>query len=136
MAHSIQVFHGKSGVFNDLDLMVIVGLAAQVNSRVDDAERFGKFMEDWQMSLKYYGPGLIDLHLEELLVTTAAKQDLAALLQRISRQIEDYGDEVPLPILKRMIPVRGVIFVAGYKTAFLREAVSELQTLVGTCGVD
>ena len=65
MAHSIQTYSGRYEVIHDLDLLVIIGFAIKILEQSPTFWGLETFAEHLQVSLCQYGPGVIDLRLDE-----------------------------------------------------------------------
>jgi|GEM_PF-1493210 len=127
MAHSIQVYRGKHEVINDLDLVVIIGLALQIIQQSTQFESLQSLATEWQKALDLYGPGVIDLKINEL--THAQVADLRTLLKGAFQQALRYEEKIPAEVLKKMVKVSGVTF-NDYRTEWVIEAVKKLQALI------
>ena len=130
MAHSIQVFHERSEVLNDADLIIIIALSLDIILKSSHLESLRSLADEWRWMLDHYGPGVIDLKIEQLLFTSAQQQDFATLLAAIIEQANQYHDTIPASILKEWASVPGVTYV-DYKVSILVHAVERLKVLLG-----
>jgi hypothetical protein len=86
---------------------------------------------DWRLSLQQYGPGVIDLKIEELLQTPAQRQDFSELLDTILQNFAQYPSTIPASLLneRTAVFIMGVTF-CDYKGSLLGDAVKKLQMLL------
>jgi hypothetical protein len=71
-------------VFNDLDLIALVGLMAQEMERgTPGHEMLEPLMADWRARLAFYGPGTIDLKLDGVISSGALREQLVSLLAAV-----------------------------------------------------
>jgi len=129
MAHSIQTFGGKSEVINDIDLIVFIVFALEIISELPEVESLRPLAEEWQSVLHQYGPGLVDLKVDRLLVTPEQERDFTTLLETILAEAAQYHDTIPASFLNNQASIPGVTF-HDYKVSLLRDAVKRLELLV------
>ena len=80
-----------------------------------------------------YGPGVIDLKLEQFEQDPEAVRELRELLHLILQEISQYGEKIPAAVLNNELPVKaatGVTFV-DFKISFIKEAVEKIEALIG-----
>src|SRR5689334_18360368 len=128
MAHSIQTYRGKSEVINDLDLLVIIGFSIAIINHSTEFRGLQGLAGQWQESLRQYGPGTIDLKLEQIVVDPERLLSLERLLGKILEQISHYHEKIPADVLNERLSVSGVRF-NDFDVANIEEAVKKLQTV-------
>jgi hypothetical protein len=135
MAHSIQTVGDRAESFNDLDLLVLICLAGQeVTSSAPSYPRLASFVKRWKHEVATYGPGTIDLRLDDLvtddLVTaTGALSELDSMLTALRARLEQHGRTIPAAVLNSECPTPGVTFY-DYPTMHLANACDRLAQLV------
>jgi|SRR6185437_3636839 len=129
MAHSIPTYKGRTVVINDLDLMVILGFGLQAISKSTQFENLQSLAVEWRTALDLYGPGCIDLKIDELLQTPTQVKEFATLLERVFQQASQYHEKIPADVVSKMVTVRGVKF-EDYRVERVNEAVRKLQILI------
>ena len=129
MAHSIQTCRNKTEVINDLDLLIIIGFALEIGRQIPRFEELQELMMQWRESLQHYGPGVIDLRLEQLDKAPAMAGKLGELLVAIVNHISKYGETIPAHVLNEQSSVPGVKF-SEYSAKNVEESVKRLQSLI------
>lgn len=130
MGHSIESFHGKSAIIHDLDLLAVIAFAVDVLQDPTGFPHLGALTEAWRSIPRGYGPGVIDLKLEELLQTPAHVEEFAALLDRISARLKEYPGTIPAAWLNSSVGAASRIAFNDFKASFAIEAVEKLRALV------
>jgi hypothetical protein len=129
MAHSIQVFSGKSAVFNDLDLLAIMGLTLRIIDKSKEHECLRSLANEWLQSMVTYGPGVIDLKLADFLCTPDQRTSLLAVLDVLLDEVRQYQDSIPASVLNGLSPALGVQF-SNMKVSIIEAAISKLTGLL------
>jgi hypothetical protein len=129
MAHSIQVFSGKSAVFNDFDLLVIMGFTLQIIDKSKEHEHLHGLAKAWLQSMGGYGPGVIDLKLDDFLNTSDERVSFLAILEVLSDKVRQYQDSIPAGVLNSLSPIPGIQF-SDIKVSIVESAISKLIGLI------
>ncbi len=129
MAHSIQEYKGKIAIINDLQLIIIIGVALQIIDQSGKFESFRTLAEAWKDQLYRYGPGVIDLKLELFIPTPEKLKEFRALLEEVVTDVSTYGSAIPADVLNSRFSIHGIKFYDN-KVSFIREAIKQLQGLV------
>jgi hypothetical protein len=129
MAHSIQVYGERTAVINDLDLIVIIGFAVEIIGQRQDFADFQGLAMQWRDSLRLYGPGVIDLKLEQFITTPDGAQKFRSLLSAILEQALIHDETIPAQVLNALPSASGVIF-RDYSVSHIAEAVEKLEALI------
>ncbi len=130
MAHSIQVLHGRHEIFNDWDLFVIVSLGGElVKASPNQYSAIASPVSRWQNEAPGYGPGCIDLGLEQL--DPVGARGLIKLLDAIDERAATYGDRIPATTLQPICRFHGVRF-NDYPVSSLRDATEKLRRLLSS----
>lgn len=134
MATSIQTFGPQAQAFKDLDLLVLVCLLArQLDSAPTAYRAVAPFVAKWKQASAVYGPGTIDLELDELATSENAKLELLDLLRDVGQTLGQSGATIPSSILNSECRVPGVHF-AEYPTSLLSAAIASLTNLLVSSG--
>ena len=83
----------------------------------------------WERDSDVYGPGCIDLKLEQVASTAGAKVELLALFDTVSERVAQYGEKVPGVILQALCRTPGVRFGADLPAASPLAAIDRLRRL-------
>lgn len=114
---------------NDLDLIVIIGFALEIIRRSPDFACFDNLATDWEKALRQYGPGVIDLKLEQFIATPDELRKFKALLSVILERTSQHDTRIPAQVLNELVSAHGVRF-GDYSVFHVEEAVKRLQALV------
>src|SRR5207249_3711717 len=85
--------------------------------------------QEWTASMKQYGPGVLNLKLEQLLGTPVQAAAFAKLVQELLTKTAQYEEKLPASLLNQRISVPGVTFY-DYDVLLLKDALERLRTLV------
>lgn len=129
MGHSILIYRGRKEIIHDLDLLVILGFALQITHESVRFENLQKLREAWKEVPKMYGPGVIDLKIDELIKTDTQVGELRTLLETVLQQAAQYHEQIPADILEKMVVVPGIRF-NDYRVEWVNEAIKKLRKLI------
>jgi hypothetical protein len=129
MAHSIETYKGKTTVINDLDLLVIMGFAIEIIHQSASFAGFRDLETHWRRSIRQYGPGVLDLKLEQFITTPDKTRELRALLSTIVERASQHGKTVSAQVLNELISAPDVVF-GDLNISYIEEAIKKLQALV------
>jgi hypothetical protein len=132
MAHSLQTCRGKTSAINDGDLLVIIGFAVELANQSPRFEKIRSLLDDWRAALPMYGPGVIDLNLDQFAQDPEAVRELTELLNLILHTISQDHKKIPAPVLNTELPIKGatgVTFV-DYEISFIQKAVERIEALI------
>jgi len=129
MAHSIEIYKEKTAIINDADLLVIIGFAIEMIRQSPDFVGFKNLALHWKQSILQYGPGVIDLKLEQFITTPDEIQEFRALLSAILKQASQPNKIISAQVLNKLVSAPGVTF-GDYKVSYLEEAINKLHALV------
>ena len=118
-------------MINDLDLMVLFMFLRDAGG-VAGGGATDRLLGEWEHSLRHYGPGLIDLALEQM--TDAEAQEVAAAIREVRERVGTFGERVPESVLRARNITPGVVF-ADFPVRLLVEAAVRLENLIspGRC---
>lgn len=130
MATSIQVIGDNGQAFKDLDLIAAVCL---LERRLDATQipepKVQALVTRWQDALTGYGPGTIDLGLDDLSSDAELCAQLSLLLSTLRGEILSYGSVVPAALLNESNRAPGVTFY-DYPVARLVVALERLAEML------
>jgi hypothetical protein len=130
MATSIFIVGNRHQMFKDLDLIAIVCLLEdKVQSTRPNYDAMLSWISQWQEDLRYYGPGTIDLQLEQLMAVPEAGVQLISLLSAVHDDLRQSGGTVPAPVLQNRCKAPGIIF-RDYPVDLLMSAIERLMILL------
>lgn len=130
MASSIQVVAGRAEIFHDLDLLALMSLVqAEIGDTIDAYPLLVSVRTAWLESLVGYGPGAIDLGLEQLAADSRAVGQFQEVLARVRSRLLRFGDAVPDVLLMKHCRSPGVFF-SNYSTSMLVTALDRLDALL------
>jgi hypothetical protein len=129
MASSIQSYRERTSSFKDLDLIAILILLESELERDRTALQLGPVFAEWHKALDGYGPGTIDLRLNDLLSSEEMRQAMLALLDAVDARLRAFDKTVPAWILNGRWSVPDVIFL-DYSAAKLSVASSALREML------
>jgi len=130
MAHSIQLIGEKAEAFNDLDLLVLVGLMiSELEHNAGEYSALRPYIDIWSESRFAYAPGVIDLRLNDAVSRAGGRDQLEQLLSAVERRLESFGEIVPASKLNSQWPVPGVTF-HDYSTSLVENAINKLKRLI------
>jgi hypothetical protein len=130
MATSIQIVGSKHEAFNDLDLLVIVGLLVNRLRASPPDGMLDKDRREWERVLAQYAPGCIDLKLGALSADFGKKRAMFVALSLVNEDLLRRGELILGTTLNREVDVPGVRF-SDYKTSTLLLVARKLAMLLG-----
>jgi hypothetical protein len=130
MAHSIQVIDERSAIFNDLDLLVLLGLfLEEVHQHASRYSRLNPMVHAWAVARSRSGPGTIELGLDLITEDEQARQQFGYLLDSVDTMLGRIGPYLRAHLLNATYAIRGVHF-SDYPTSSLVSAVAKLRLLL------
>jgi hypothetical protein len=128
MGHSIQTFRGKTAIINDFDLFVLIGFSLEILPTLRQCPSLEGVSREWEQALRQYGPGVLDLKLDELLRTADQRREFGALLEDVKERIGEYKSKIPGSVLNEKIRIPGVVFY-DYDVSLPINALEKLKVL-------
>lgn len=130
MATSIQVVHGRSQLFNDLDVIALICLMTERVASVETSYvQLNSFITEWNEALMNYGPGTIDLKFDELVASSAAFHQFTSLIDNIYDEMKRIDMHVLTSTLNARCRAPGVHF-ANYRGGLLTRMIDEVRSLL------
>lgn len=77
-----------------------------------------------------YGPGVIDLKLEQLITTLERLKEFRALLSAIDERASKHDGSIPAQVLDDLVSAPGVVLFGDYSVSHVKEAVKKLEELL------
>ena len=87
------------------------------------------FVNEWNEALETYGPGTIDLKLDELVLSPDAHRQFVSMIHVIEDEIKDTEMHVLTSMLNTQCRVIGVRFI-DYRGDLLTKAIANLRRLL------
>jgi hypothetical protein len=131
MAHSIEIYRGKTTVINDFDLLVVIGFGVELIRQSTRFARFKGLENHWRQSMLQYGPGVIDLKLDQFLTIPDETREFRALLSAILDQASQHGKAIPANVLTELISAPRIRVGTGdYAVSYIEVAIKKLEALL------
>lgn len=124
MATSIQTFNGKSVLFNDIDLMAFIAIALKAAAKINDNSAAANMPTVWRAKLIHFGPGTIDLELEESMQSQEALSSVKTLLDAIRSELLAAPPTIFAQSLNDELQVPGIVFHDLNTDALIKVATS------------
>jgi hypothetical protein len=130
MASSIQVVGSKFASFNDLDLLALLCLLVEeIEANPTAYGTVAPIVTEWHRQSATYGPGTIELGLDEIQPSDSARSELIASLEAVGQRAVRWGERIPESVLNRRCVAPGVRFV-DFPVSAILDAGQKLQCLV------
>jgi hypothetical protein len=130
MATSIQTVGNRTEIFNDLDLLAVLALLNEAaTQRREECPSLEPFVKRWHENCVGYGPGTLDLGLEEVVANNAARKTLDQLLLVVERRLCGLGRTVPASLLAAWCKAPGIAF-KDYPAEHVRSAMTRIRALL------
>ena len=129
MATSIQTIGDRAEVVNDLDLLALLAILKDTATQTRDRySSLQPFMECWEENCVGYGPGTLDLRLEDIAADQITKSELEHLLMGVEGKLSGFGKTVPTSLLSRC-RAPGVTF-NDYPTSKIKLTIERIRSLM------
>ncbi len=109
MANSSQEFRGRLLSFNDLDILVAIIIADDIYKSIPQSRKVSEILTGWKHQMEIYGPGLIDLMLDDFLRSPEDQAEFFSFLEEIRHRVTIMGDIIPASMLNDRT-VMGIAF--------------------------
>lgn len=129
MAHLIQVFQGRSVLFNDHLLVAVALLISERLGRSGCGPLLRALIERWRRGIERYAPGSIDLDLECLEGELEELEALVNAARSLRKELETSPGSVAGDMLNRLVPGERVRF-RDYDKSLLASGVDDLTALL------
>src|SRR5262245_59192340 len=140
MAHTIQLYRDRIGVFDDIDLLIIMSMIIETIKDPKNHHIYACIEQsaaDWEWVIEGYGPGIIQLGLDQKLREQTVRDAFLSVLRDVKTKLELFGEWVPLEFINGLVmfsllakhPGRIVISQAQPASVFLK-VVHDLEGLI------
>ena len=130
MTTSIQVVGKRAETFDDLDLLGLLALVNEVRFRSrGKLDSLKPFIDSWKQNCIGYGPGMIDLDLEQISASVNAKSELEQLLKTVENRLGDFGETIPATTLMPWCEAPGVVF-NDFPTMRIKKTIERIRGLM------
>jgi hypothetical protein len=130
MAHSIQIVGKKIAIFKDLDLLLMMRL---IESRVrEESDLYSELQEitnRWRDSWENYGPGTIDMELEEIAKSPAKRYAFLSLMDSIKQWLISQAPVLHCEKINKEFRISGVVFF-DYRVDFLISTLDKIEDTI------
>ncbi len=131
MGHSLQEAAGRQVIINDHDLTVLIALLSRSLSATEDLpSELVNRIDEWVHSRDAWGPGLIDLKLDEVVQSEPESSALIRLLGSVEREAAGSRDTIPRGEISALLSEPSAIQTRDYPVAGLKKAVRGLIVLL------
>jgi hypothetical protein len=111
MGHSILMHHGRHLILNDGDLLIVMGaMYDEILSHPGNYPTINQLVDHIADNRQGWGPGLIDLPLDQITQRPEGRAELASLLGRVEHLLVSLGPTLPEEHAHRWA-VKGLIWM-------------------------
>lgn len=111
MGTSIQTIDQHSAILNDVDLLILMGLMVnQVSENPEAYSALDGFCRQWIHSRETYGPGTLDLNLQEISTEERSRIQFLRLLEDLKKRGLQNPTVLSADFLNTHFKVKGVRF--------------------------
>ena len=106
MARSIQLYRDRMRVFDDIDLPIVMSMIIETIKDHKDQNIYACLVEsaaDWEWVIEAYGPGIIQLGLNQKLREQTVRDAFLSVLRDVRIKLEPFGELVPLEFLNGLV---------------------------------
>lgn len=129
MATSIQTIGDRAEVMHDLDLLALLVLLNDTATQAPDRyPSLHPFFQSWEENCIGYGPGMLDLRLEDIVAHRVAKSQLEQLLIDAEHKLSGFGEMIPASLLAAC-KAPGVTLNA-YSSSNLKSTIERIRSLM------
>ena len=136
MAHSFFEYRGRCVRVHDLDIVVALLLFDDVLARSDgDVQgKLRRIVREWIGHLDAWGPGCIDLALDEVLDSVVSAKAMGALIEDAQKELRSHGDEVPSDYINRRLGLVGNRALRSVSVPAMHEALVQMASVLHADG--
>ena len=106
MAHTIQLYRDRISVFDDIDLLIIMSMIIETIKDPNNHNIYACLEEsaaDWEWVIEAYGPGIIELGLDQNLREQTMRDAFLSVLRDVKTKLESFGEWVPLEFINGLV---------------------------------
>jgi|SRR5262245_45491625 len=104
MARSRQSYRDRMRVFDDIDLLIIMSMIIETIKEHENLyDCLVESAADWEWVIKAYGPGLIQLGLNQKLREQTVRDAFLSVLRDVRTKLESFGEWVPLEFINGLV---------------------------------
>lgn len=108
---------------------MVILLADALSSASEKYPAIAPHVAKWRSDLSWMGPGMIDLHLDDVAASAEAREELVQLTGWLESKVLALGERLPASILNELSPRPGIKFF-DYPTKLLSTTLTRLRQLV------
>src|SRR5262245_6029083 len=106
MASTIQLYRDRINVFNDIDLLILMSMIIDTIRDTKNHHIYACLEEsaaDWEWVIEGYGPGIIQLGLDQHLREQEMRDAFLSVLRDVNTKLESFGEWVPLEFINGLV---------------------------------
>jgi len=141
MARTIQLYRDRISVFDDIDLLIIMSMIIETIKGPKNHHIYACLAEsaaDWEWVIEGYGPGIIELGLDQHLREQTMRDAFLSVLRDVKTKLESFGEWVPLEFINGLVmfalfarhPGPRIVISQAQLASVLLKVVHDLEELI------
>ena len=141
MARTIQLYRDRISVFDDIDLLIIMSMIIETIKDPKNHHIYACLEEsaaDWEWVIEGYGPGIIELGLDQHLREQTMRDACLSVLRDVKTKLESFGEWVPLEFINGLVmfalfarhPGPRIVISQAQPASVLLKVVHDLEELI------
>jgi len=141
MARTIQLYRDRISVFDDIDLLIIMSMIIETIKGPKNHHIYACLAEsaaDWEWVIEGYGPGIIQLGLDQKLREQTVRDAFLSVLRDVKTKLESFGEWVPLEFINGLVmfalfarhPGPRIVISQAQPASVLLKVVRDLEELI------
>lgn len=134
MGHSFVEFKDRTRMLNDIEIVTVVHIVLDMVRQASDSlqltDQVRALVDSWSALIDTYGPGLLDIDLNQFLRTDADRDSLLELLRASRDMLERFGPLIPGEYLNRIVDAPGVLEFVDRPTSEVQDAFDKFIELL------
>src|SRR5262245_6848037 len=106
MGRTIQLYRDRTSVFDDIDLLIIMSMITETIKDPKNHHIYACLEEsaaDWEWVIEAYGPGIIQLGLDQHLREQTMRDAFLSVLRDVKTKLESFEKWVPLEFINGLV---------------------------------
>jgi hypothetical protein len=121
MGHSFVEFRDQTQMMHDIEIVTVVHAILDATRQTSDfpqlTDNIKALLNSWSTMIDTYGPGCLDIDLNQFLHTDADRDCMFRLIEFSRSKIQCFGPTVPGDYLNRIVDAPGVLQFVDRPTA-------------------
>src|SRR5215510_225642 len=141
MGRTIQLYRDRTSVFDGIDLLIIMSMITETIKDPKNHHIYACLEEsaaDWEWVIEAYGPGIIELGLDQHLREQKMRDALLSVLRDGKTKLESFGEWVPLEFINGFVmfalfarhPGPRIVISQAQPASVLLKVVHDLEELI------